>query len=77
MSGAIFNRNANRPTSSSSYSSGVNSSGTAPRTMLGVPSHNYEKHREDAREWLMQDGRAAVREGLMTPTEFEKYTGER
>lgn len=47
---------------------------SAPRTMMGLPSNSYRKHREDARQYLIEDARAAVREGQMTPAEFERWT---
>ncbi|MCS7468511.1 hypothetical protein NZK35_17805 [Stieleria sp. ICT_E10.1] len=48
---------------------------SAPRTALGTPSYSRQKHYEDAKEFVLRDGRAAVRKGLMTKREFEDYTG--
>jgi hypothetical protein len=47
----------------------------SPRTVLGTPTRSQNKHIEDAREYLLMDGRAAVRQGRMTVEEFERYTG--
>lgn len=60
-------------TSESSYQS--SNSSVAPKTMLGNRSYSRKKHYDDAVKYLLEDGRAAVRQGTMTKEQFETYTG--
>jgi len=48
-----------------------------PNTVLGLATHDRSKHVKDAVEYLLMDGRAAVREGSWTKEQFEKYTSHK